>query len=103
MARLTTPAAWRRLIEEAQGSFAVIEEAVGALREQVDTLDPQDPEVVEILRAHLLAIGSPSDVSKFFSLELLERAAPGQLESVCLEVIEALARAFGAGHPLRFP
>lgn len=92
MSDLTSPRSLRRLIEESQYAFAVIEEAVGALRDQIDELLPGDADVVEILRAHLLALNSPSDATKFFSLELLERISPARAEAIYLEVVESLAR-----------
>jgi 5-methylcytosine-specific restriction endonuclease McrA len=92
MADLSAPSKLRRLIEESGYAFAVIEEAVDALRGQLGELAPGDPDVVEVLRAHLLAIGSPSDVLKFFSLELLERIDPQAAEEVYLEATHALAR-----------
>ncbi len=92
MADLSAPSKLRRLIEDAGYAFPVIEEAVDALRGQIGELAPGDPDVVEVLRAHLLAIGSPSDVLKFFSLELLERVDPHAAEEVYLQAIETLAR-----------
>jgi len=92
MSDLTTPGSLRRLIEESGHAFAVIEKAVNELREQIGSLSADDPDVVEILKAHLLAIGSPSDAMKFFSLELLERLAPKRALGVYLEVVESLAR-----------
>jgi 5-methylcytosine-specific restriction endonuclease McrA len=92
MSDLSKPAALRRLIEESGGAFAVVEEAIEALRQQMSELDPSDPDVIEVLRAHLLAIGSPSDVMKYFSLELLERADPERATATYVEVAEQLAR-----------
>lgn len=92
MSDLSSPKALRRLIEESGHAFAVIEEAVGALRARLSDLDTRDPDVIEVLRAHLLAIGSPSDVMKFFSLELLERADPARAIATYIEVVELLAR-----------
>lgn len=92
MGDLSAPSSLRRLVEESGYAFAVIEQAVGALREQVADLQDGDPDVVAVLRAHLLATGSPSDVLKFFSLELLERLGPEAAEEVYLEAIDALAR-----------
>lgn len=92
MGDLTRPEALRKLIEESDHSFAVIEKAVETVRERLDSIEPTDPDVIAILRAHLLAIGSTSDVLKFFSLELIERAAPSEAMSVYLEVLEQLAR-----------
>src|SRR5687768_10152178 len=92
MSDLGSPKALRRLIEESGHAFAVIEEAVGALRSRIRELDTHDPDVIEVLRTHLLAIGSPSDVMKYFSLELLERADPARAISTYIEVVELLAR-----------
>lgn len=93
MSDLTRPAELRRLIEDSGQAFGVIEKAVETLRDRLETLEPDDEDVVEILRAHLLAIGSPSDVLKLFTLELLERAAsPEQAQAIYLEVLEVLAR-----------
>ncbi len=92
MSDLSSPKALRRLIEESGHAFAVIEEAVGALRAKIRDIDPHDPDVIEVLRAHLLAIGSPSDVMKYFSLELLERADPARAITTYIEVVELLAR-----------
>lgn len=89
---LDTPAAWRRLIEESGGAFAVLEEAVEALRRGIAQLDLRDPDLVWVLHAHLLAVGSPSDVLKVFSLELLERADPQRAAATYVEVVELLAR-----------
>lgn len=89
---LSSPAALRRLIEEAGHAFAVIEEAIGVLRGRMRALAPGDEDVVWVLRAHLLAIGSPSDASKYFSLELLERLAPERAIRTYVEVVELLAR-----------
>jgi len=86
------PAALRRLVEESGHAFAVIEQAVGSLRERIRDVDLKDPDVVEVLRAHLLAIGSPSDVAKYFSLELLERVDAGRAIATYVEVVELLAR-----------
>ena len=92
MSDLTTPSSLRRLIEESSRAFAVIEKAVGALQEQLADLEPGDPDVVAILRAHLTAVGSPSDTLKFFSLELLERVAPERAPAIYIEALEVLAR-----------
>jgi hypothetical protein len=92
MTDLSAPSSLRRLIEESGDAFAVIEEAVGALRAQIADLEPGDADVVAILRAHLLAIGSPSDTLKFFSLELLERVAAEEAPGIYLEALDALAR-----------
>lgn len=92
MTDLSSPKALRRLIDESGHAFAVIEEAVGALRGRIRDIDPHDPDVIEVLRAHLLAIGSPSDVMKYFSLELLERADPARAIATYVEVVELLAR-----------
>ena len=89
---LTTPPALRHLIEESGGAFAVIEQAVEALRRRIGDLDLRDPDLTWILRAHLLAVGSPSDVLKVFSLELLERADPRAAEETYVEAVELLAR-----------
>src|SRR5262249_6466481 len=48
--------------------------------------------LVEILRQHLLAVCSATDVSKFFSLELLQQTNPARALEVMSEVIELLAR-----------
>lgn len=92
MSDLSEPEALRKLIEESGQSFAVIEKAVETIRERLDAIEPTDPDVLAILRAHLLAIGSPSDVLKFFSVELIERADEEKAQSVYLEVLDALAR-----------
>ena len=92
MSDLTAPKTLRRLVEESNRAFVVIEEAVGALQEQIADLEPGDPDVVAILRAHLTAVGSPSDTLKFFSLELLERVAPDRAPIVYIEALEVLAR-----------
>jgi len=89
---LSSPKALRRLIAESGGAFAVVEEAVEALRGRIGAIDPADPDVIEVLRAHLLAVGSPSDVMKYFSLELLERGSPEQAIRTYVEVVELLAR-----------
>ena len=62
-----SPKALRRLIEDSGESIAVIEEAVKALRVHIADLEPGDPDVVAILRAHLLAVGAPSAPCKFFA------------------------------------
>jgi hypothetical protein len=82
----------RRLIEESGHAFAVIEKAVETVRDRLGEIDPHTPDVVAILRAHLLAIGSSSDVLKHFSLELLERIDLEQANAIYLEAVEALAR-----------
>jgi len=87
-----SPKTLLRLIDESGGAFAVIEDAVEALRLQVADLKPGDPDAVQVLRHHLLAIGSPSDVAKYFSVELLCRLAPERAVSTFLEVVEQLAR-----------
>lgn len=92
MSDLSSPRALRTLIEESGHAFAVIEQAVASLRDRLRDLDLNDPDVVEVLRAHLLAIGSPQDASKYFSLELLERADPARAISTYVEVVELLAR-----------
>lgn len=92
MSDLSKPAALRRLIEESGGAFAVVEEAIEALRARIHEVDAKDPDVIEVLRAHLLAIGSPSDVMKYFSLELLERSDPDRALDTYVEVAEMLAR-----------
>ncbi|MGE0709095.1 MAG: HNH endonuclease [Planctomycetota bacterium] len=92
MSDLSDPAQLRRLIEESGHAYAVIERAVEAVRDRLGDIDPADPDVVAILRAHLLAIGSPSDVLKLFSLELLERVDPQVADAVYVQVVEALAR-----------
>ena len=89
---LAAPRKLRRLIEESGGAFAVIEEAVETLRRRIGDLDLRDPDLAWILRAHLLAVGSPSDVLKVFSLELLERADPAQATATYVEAVELLAR-----------
>lgn len=92
MSDLSQPETLRKLIEESGQSFAVIEKAVETIRERLDEIEPSDPDVLAILRAHLLAIGSPSDVLKFFSLELIERADAEHARQVYLEVLDSLAR-----------
>ena len=92
MSDLTAPKSLRRLIEESSHSFVVIEEAVGALRAQIADLESDDEDVVAILRAHLTAVGSPSDTLKYFSLELLERVAPQRAPAIYVEALEVLAR-----------
>jgi len=89
---LSTPSSLRRLIEESDHAFAVIEKAVTTLRDRIELIEPGDEDVIEILRAHLLAINSPSDVLKFFSLELLERVEPSRAQEVFLQAVDALAR-----------
>ena len=89
---LSTPSSLRRLITESGEAFAVVEEAVGALRQQIADLEPGDPDVVAILRSHLLAVGSPSDTLKFFSLELLERIDEAAALDVYAGALEILAR-----------
>lgn len=92
MSNLSSPKALRRLIEESGHAFGVIEEAVSALRARLSEIETHDSDVIEVLRAHLLAIGSPSDVMKYFSLELFERADPARAISTYIEVVELLAR-----------
>ncbi|MCA8921546.1 MAG: HNH endonuclease, partial [Planctomycetes bacterium] len=92
MAEVRSPQTLLRLIEESGAAFAVVEDAVETLRLQVGDLAPGDPDAVAILRHHLLAIGSPSDVAKYFSLELLTRLAPERADATFLEVVEQLAR-----------
>lgn len=92
MSDLTAPKSLRRLIEESSHSFVVLEEAVGALRAQIADLESDDEDVVAILRAHLTAVGSPSDTLKYFSLELLERVAPQRAPAIYVEALEVLAR-----------
>lgn len=89
---LGSPRQLRRLIEDSGGAFAVIEEAVEVLRRRIGDLDLRDPDLAWILHAHLLAVGSPSDVLKVFSLELLERADPVQATATYVEAVELLAR-----------
>ena len=92
MSDLRTPKALRRLIEDSGESIAVIEDAVSTLRARIADLEPSDPDVVEILRAHLMAVGSRSDTLKFFSLELLERIDAAAAPPIYLEALEILAR-----------
>ncbi len=89
---LSTPSSLRRLIAESGDAFAVIEKAVGALRQQIADLEPGDQDVVAILRSHLLAVGSPSDTLKFFSIELLERIDEAAALDIYVDALEILAR-----------
>jgi hypothetical protein len=86
------PATLLRLIEDSGHGPAVIEQAVQLLRRGLAQVDLADPALVEVLRCHLLSVGSPTDVTKYFSLELLERASPARAIDVSIELTELLAR-----------
>jgi 5-methylcytosine-specific restriction endonuclease McrA len=86
------PATLLRLIEDSGHSPPVIEETVRLLRRGLAAIDTRDPALVEVLRAHLLSVGTPTDVTKYFSLELLERTSPERSQDVALELVELLAR-----------
>ena len=79
MVDLTEPRALLKLIEDSGQAFCVIEQAVGSLRQRIATIDPADADVVAILHAHLLSVGSPTDIAKYFSMEMLEQSASGPL------------------------
>jgi 5-methylcytosine-specific restriction endonuclease McrA len=81
-----------RLVEDSGHSPPVIEEAVRLLRRGLAAIDASDPALVEVLRAHLLSVGTPTDVTKYFSLELLERTSAARAEEVSVELVELLAR-----------
>jgi 5-methylcytosine-specific restriction endonuclease McrA len=86
------PATLLKLIEDSGYSFPVIEEAVKLLRRGLACLDLEEPALLEILRQHLLAVSSPTDVSKYFSLELLRRASERTALDTMSEVACLLAR-----------
>ncbi len=86
------PASLLRLIEDSGHSPLVIEETVRLLRRGLASIDTKDPALVEVLRAHILSVGTPTDVTKYFSLELLERASPERARETALELLELLAR-----------
>jgi hypothetical protein len=70
----------------------VIEEAIRLLRRGLATIDTKDPALVEILRAHLLSVGTTADVTKYFSLELLGRIDAAKADETSVELLELLAR-----------
>lgn len=86
------PATLMRLIEDSGHAPGVIEEAVRLLRRGLAKIDTDDPALVEVLRAHLLSVGTPTDVTKYFSLELLERTNEARWLETAIELVELLAR-----------
>jgi len=87
----TAAAVLLSLIEDSGFSFAVIEDAVSHFKRHMVEIDLSDPAVAAVLRAHLLAVGSPTDVGKFFSLEMLCRINESSATKTCLEVTRLLA------------
>lgn len=87
----TDPATLLKLVEDSGRSFAVIEDAIGVLKRSMGRLDLSSPAIPELLKAHLLTVGGPTSVGKFFSFELLVRLAESEAEGVCLEVCRMLA------------
>ena len=81
-----------RLIEDSGHAPGVIEETIRLLRRGLAKLDTSDPALVEVLRAHLLSVGTPTDVTKYFSLEVLERTSPKRAQETAIELVELLAR-----------
>lgn len=91
-ASLADPATLLQLIEDSGHAPPVIEEAVRLLRRSLASIDLKAPALADVLRAHVLCVGSPTDVTKYFSLELLERAHPRRAEDTAVELVELLAR-----------
>lgn len=88
---MTEPQTLYRLVEDSGFSFAVIEECIQVLKRGMAQVDLGDEAVVKLLRAHLLSVGSPTDVGKFFSFELLCRIKPSAAREASLELCRVLA------------
>lgn len=80
-----------KLVVDSGYGHAVIEEAIRLLKRKIANVDLQHPAVKELLKAHLLAVGSPSAVGKFFSFELLCRIDEETVTDVAIEICRMLA------------
>lgn len=87
----TDPEALLQLVNDSGRSFAVIEDAIRLLKRRMAQIDLSDPAVAKLLKIHLRAVGSPSSVGKFFSLELLGRIDEDSVLAVALDICRMLA------------